>query len=288
MAGQRILVTGAAGNLGQDLLAFLVPYGQFEVIGTTSRELNLLEPTSVIQAHLDAIQPDIIINPAAFTAVDGAEGEFEKALQVNAKGPEALAQWAQKNNAYLVHISTDYVFDGAKGSAYTTQDTPHPLNRYGISKLEGEKAVLSAHPQGAAVVRTSWLFGSGNKNFVPFVLNAAQVQSPIRVADDQWGTPTWTGNLCQMLFQLIQERPSGMFHGCCQGSVSRFEQAQFLCQALGVSADFMTPASTASFNFPAKRPQNTAMVPSFTSAMSWQDATEAFLREKGLLGHYVC
>jgi dTDP-4-dehydrorhamnose reductase len=257
---------------------------QFEVTGTHTSTLNLTWPTEKIEDVLESIFPDVIINTAALTTVDACESRFEEALQTNAYGPKALAEWCLKQNKYLIHISTDYVFDGTKGSPYEATDTPHPINHYGESKWAGETAVLGTLPQ-AAVVRTSWLFGPGGKNFVPFVIEKALSQTPVNIANDQWGTPTWTGNLCKMLLHTLEEQPCGILHGACQGVVSRYEQAKHLCQLLSVPDTFITPVPTAFFNFAAKRPVNTAMQPSFSSALPWQEATEQFIESQGLKRH---
>lgn len=277
MADSRVLITGAAGNLGQDLLAFLQRSSQYTLIGTTRDQLNLTSPEAELMATLDAIRPDIIINPAAFTAVDAAESDFETAMQVNCHGPQVLAQWAEQNGAYLVHISTDYVFDGTKGKPYTPADLTNPVSRYGESKEAGEMAVLSAHPTGSAVLRTSWLFGSGQKNFVPFVVNAAKNQTPVNIANDQWGTPTWTVNLAQMIFETLLERPSGLLHATGYGRTSRYEQALMLCHLLKLPTEFMTSVPTSAFNFPARRPTDSSMQSSYSSAMHWEEATSHYL-----------
>lgn len=287
MAQQRILVTGAAGNLGQDLLARLSLFQYFDPVGTTSEQLNLTWEKQRIIDVLDLLQPDVIINTAAFTGVDAAESDVDTAMEVNQEGPAALAEWTKQKERYLVHISTDYVFDGGKGSAYNSDDPTNPINRYGASKLAGEVAVQSMAPERSAIVRTSWLYGPGAKNFVPFVIQSAQHQTPIRVAMDQWGTPTWTGNLCKMLLEVLEQRPTGILHGCCKGVVTRYEQAEYICASLGLSANFMTPVSTESFHFPARRPVNTAMNTSFTCALDWQEATQRFLLTQGLLKHHV-
>jgi dTDP-4-dehydrorhamnose reductase len=287
MAHERILVTGAQGTLGSDLLARLSLFHEREAVGTARSELDLSWEPSRIHTVLTEINPTVIINTAAFTAVDAAEERETEAFQVNEAGPRALAEWTTQNGRYLIHISTDYVFDGTKGSAYTPVDSPNPINRYGASKLAGEKAVMSSCPNAAVVIRTSWLFGPGGKNFVPFVLRAAQSQTPINVANDQWGTPTWTGNLCKMLLEVLESRPTDILHGTATGSANRYEQARYLCECLGVDSDFITPVATTFFNFPAQRPQNTSMVSSFSTALDWQTATDKFMQTQGHLKSHV-
>ncbi len=288
MAHQKVLVTGADGNLGQDLMARLALFSdRYETVGTTYHVLDFSWETSKVNAVLDDIHPDVIVNTAAYTQVDAAESQPELTTQVNAGGPKLLAQWLQKNGGYMVHISTDYVFDGQKGSPYTPQDTPNPINHYGVSKLGGEKAVLETLPAAGIVLRTSWLFGAAAQNFVPFLIRSAQSQTPIRVVYDQVGTPTWTGNLCKMILKVLEDRPVGILHGCSSGYTSRYDQAQYVCQCLGVASKFITPVTTESFKFTAQRPMNTAMISSFEDAPSWQEATVKFLETQGLFKSYV-
>lgn len=287
MAHPRILVTGAYGNLGKDLTDQLRLIPQYDVIGTGSDDLNLAWTGDAIRTVLDTLHPQIIINTAAFTDVDGAEDNRAAAFQINAKGPQVLAEWAAEHGAYLIHISTDYVFDGCKGIAYTPSDSPHPINAYGESKYAGEQAILTCLPSNAAIIRTSWLFGSGQKNFVPFLLRSAQSQTPIRVVEDQWGTPTWTGNLNTMILDALKNRMTGVFHGCSHGIVTRYEQALFIYDCLGVSTDLLTAVSADTFPFKAKRPVNTAMIPSFDSALEWKEATCHFLETQPVIKSHV-
>lgn len=287
MARQRILVTGATGNLGQDLLDHLRLLDGYDIVGTGSGELNLAWSKEAIRKVLDELKPDVIVNSAAFTQVDAAETRYDLALKVNQGGPEAFAEWSFTHHGYLIHISTDYVFDGTKGTLYNPTDLPNPINRYGLSKRLGEEAVLNILPSNGLVLRTSWLFGRGARNFVPFLIQAAKSQSPVQITMDQWGTPTWTVNLCRMIAEAIRDRPAGILHGCSTGLTSRLEQARFLCECLGVSSAFITPATTESFRFPAKRPLNTAMNSSFRCATDWQSATQQYIQSQGLLKNHV-
>lgn len=288
MAKQRLLITGASGNLGQDLIARLALFDHYEVVGTTRQDLDLTWLAKHVVQKLDDIKPDVIINTAAFTQVDAAEADATSATRVNAEAPNTLAEWAKRHEAYLVQISTDYVFDGTKGSPYLPADPPHPINHYGQSKYEGEQAVLAAYPEGALVLRTSWLFGPSAKNFIPFLVQAAQQQKPVRVVTDQWGTPTWSGNLCKMLLEILDTRPTGILHGCATGITTRLDQAYYICNLLGAATDFIEPTTTDQFGFLAKRPHNTALQTSFPeSALSWEKGIERFLQTQGLLKSHV-
>jgi dTDP-4-dehydrorhamnose reductase len=287
MAKEVILITGANGSLGQDLVSRMDLYESYDARFTTRETLDLNWPAQKINETLDAVKPSVIVNTAAFTAVDVCESNFDQAIAVNAEGPQKLAQWAHKNKAYLIQISTDYVFDGQKGSAYEVTDLPNPISIYGLSKLSGEKAVMAESADNSCIIRTSWLFGPGSKNFVQFVINAAKEGEPVNIAHDQIGTPTWTGNLCKIIFFVIDEKPKGLFHGCSQGAVSRCDQAKFIAEAMAVSPKFITPVPTQFFQFPAKRPPNTSMVPSFPNAITWQEATEKFLQTQGLIASHA-
>lgn len=280
-------MTGKTGTLGQDLLARLQLFPQYEILATDRTTLDLTETSEAIEAVLNQLQPDVIINTAAFSQVDDAEAHYETALKVNRDGPKALAKWTHQHQKYMIHISTDYVFDGQKGAPYEPEDLAHPINRYGQSKYEGETAVLNTLEENGLVVRTSWLFGTQAKNFVPFLIQAALSQSPVRVVTDQWGVPTWTGNLCKMLIEALETRPSGILHGCSTGRTTRYEQAQFICQCLDRPTDFITPVTTDSFQFVAKRPVDTTMKSSFASALTWQEATEKFLYTEGRIKSHV-
>lgn len=283
MAEQRILVTGSNGTLGQDCLARFSLFPDWTVIGTNSLELNLAWDEYTIFEALNEIRPDIIVNTAAYTQVDKAESDFETACLVNANGPKHLAKWAQRHHAYLLHISTDYVFDGEKGGLYVPDDFTNPINRYGESKRMGEDAVLEIHPSASGIIRTSWLFGAGAKNFVPFVIRSLQSNTIANIVDDQWGTPTWTGNLCKMLIEAIQSRVTGIYHGCSTGQCNRYEQALFIAEQLQADKKLVIPQPSAFFDFPARRPHNTAMQSSFASALPWQGSTLKFLETQGYL-----
>jgi dTDP-4-dehydrorhamnose reductase len=272
MAQAKVLITGANGTLGQDLISRLSLFDALSVMPADRSVLDLSQPVDTLCRLLDQHQPQVIINAGAFTGVDLAESERDEAMKVNARAPEALAKWCQHNDGYLLHISTDYVFDGQKGEAYTPADTPKPINAYGYSKLVGEEAVLSEAPDQSAVLRTSWLFGKNGKNFVPFVIRQLQAQAPLRIVKDQWGTPTWSGNLCKMLQRLIETRQTGLFHGTGLGGCTRLEQAQEIAAMLGLSPDPIEAITTDSLGLPAKRPPNTTMVSSFDVALDWPTA----------------
>ena len=189
---KRILVTGVNGQLGAELLRVLAPIANIQVLGTTRAKLDLAEPDSLRSAIAD-LDPHIVLSCAAYTAVDKAETEAELARQINAIAPGSIARETAKRGAKLIHISTDYVFDGQKGSPYLESDATDAIGVYGQTKLDGERAVTQADPN-AAIVRTAWVYGvGGTGNFVKTMLRVGATREELRVVADQVGSPSWTG-----------------------------------------------------------------------------------------------
>jgi dTDP-4-dehydrorhamnose reductase len=247
----RILVTGAGGQLGRELMEVLAAH---ELHGRDHRALDITNREAVVQT-VEQVRPSWVINAAAYNDVDGAEAATEVAFAVNASGPGYLAEAAARVGAEMVHISTDYVFDGRKGSPYNELDRADPLGVYGRSKYQGELQVQSAHPS-ACVLRTAWLYGEYGNNFVKAILKAADRGGPLKVVADQVGSPTWTRHLAQAIGQLIQTPARGLFHVANGGSCSRFEFARAIVrdrvEVLPISADEAARA--------APRPANSALV----------------------------
>lgn len=297
MARQRILLTGSWGNLGQALLKQLTGLETDELLTPSREELDLVWSQEQLTAALDELKPDVIINPAAYTNVDKAESEPELAYQINGQAPGVMAAWAKQHQAYLLHFSTDYVFDGSKETPYTPEDVPNPLGLYAKSKLEGEKNILDQASEESLILRVSWLFGRKPAGFVHFLLNAAKenteqkTASPegedcffaphaqIKAVCDQVGTPTWTNSVAELLPRLLNERPTGLCHACNHGEISRYQQAVFLYEQLGIPIDRIEKAVSADFFQTAKRPQYTAMLSSFDEMPTWEKATVQFLKE---------
>jgi dTDP-4-dehydrorhamnose reductase len=219
-----------------------------------------------------------MINAAAFNDVDGAEALPEAAFAVNGAGPGHLAEAAAVVGASIVHISTDYVFDGTKGTAYTEDDAPNPLSMYARSKYEGERRVLESGAS-ACVLRTAWLYGRHGKNFVEAILAAAARGGPLKVVADQVGSPTATADLARAIAQLLQTPARGLFHVANAGACSRFEFAQAIVQG---SVEVL-PITTAAAARPAPRPANSSLTSvrwqesGFTPLSSWRSALENFL-----------
>ena len=247
----KTLVTGANGMLGQDLCPILEDEG-YEVIETDIETLDITDELAVRRIIAEE-NPDIVIHCAAYTDVDGAEKDFEKALLINEKGTENLAKACGSKDIPIVYISTDYVFDGEKESPYTPEDKPNPINNYGISKLRGEEAVMSHCPK-FYIVRTSWLYGHHGKNFVETMLSLKEKEE-INVVDDQVGSPTWTVDLVEGIIDLLEEEaPSDIYHVSGCGSTSWHGFAKEIFSQTGEKVN-LKACKTQDFARPAKRPK---------------------------------
>ncbi|MEN8161044.1 MAG: dTDP-4-dehydrorhamnose reductase [Myxococcota bacterium] len=249
----KILLTGAGGQLGR---AVCDAFTSHEVVGRDHAALDVADAVAV-EAALDATRPDLLLNASAYTAVDRAEDEPEAAFRVNAEGPGVLAVATARRGLPLLHVSTDYVFDGEKGAAYVESDPTRPLGVYGVSKLAGEEAVRAANPRHF-VVRTAWLYGPVGRNFARTLAAAAEREPRLRVVDDQWGSPTYAPHLARALAALVGTQAHGLHHLANAGVASRFEFAKALLDALG-SATPIEPIPTSAWPTPARRPRNTAL-----------------------------
>ena len=270
----RILVAGAGGQLGRELIDILSPY---DVHGRDHHALDITDRQAVNET-VEQVRPEWVINAAAYNDVDGAEKATDLAFAVNAAGPGYLAAAAARAGAEMAHISTDYVFDGRKGVPYTELDRADPLSVYGRSKYEGELQVLSAHPS-ACVLRTAWLYGQYGNNFVKAILKAADRGDPLKVVADQVGSPTWTRHLAQAIAELIRTPARGLFHVANGGSCSRFEFARAIVRGRVE----VQPIGAADAARPAPRPANSALVSARWEAAglrplpAWETALEDFL-----------
>lgn len=228
VAAMRVLLTGAYGQLGRCLLERF-PVG-WVILACGSAELDITDRTAVDRI-VKKFRPDVVMNAAAYTNVDKAEIDRIRAIKVNALGPENLALAARAVNARLIHISTDYVFDGTKKTPYSESDQPCPINFYGLSKWEGEKRVLAVLPS-AIIIRSSWLFSEYGNNFVFKVMQLSEKLSVINVVKDQYGCPTYAGDLAQAMIKLTHsDKIHGLYHYCGNEVVSRSEFAQAILVA---------------------------------------------------------
>lgn len=247
----RILITGAAGMLGRDVQGACQAAGH-EALALVRSELDITDPESVAAAVAGA-RCDAIINCAAWTNVDGAEDHRESALAANGIGAGHVAQAATAAGAWTIHVSSDYVFNGAKTEPYLESDPVDPVSVYGSSKLEGELEVARHAPDTHTIVRSSWLFGTGGRCFPKTILRVAGERDEITVVDDQVGCPTFTGHLAPALVQLAADPITGVVHVAGGGQCSWFEFAVEIVKAGGLDCE-VRPVDTSQYPTPARRP----------------------------------
>jgi dTDP-4-dehydrorhamnose reductase len=293
----RVLVTGAAGMLGSQLLLG-APAG-VQAVGTdlvpapggnptvARPGVDLASPAAVA-ALFEALAPLAgVIHGAAYTAVDKAEEEEASAQRANALVPEVVAAACAARGLALVHVSTDFVFDGRKTAPYSTDDLPCPLSAYGRTKLEGERRVRAAHP-AAAIVRTQWLYGPRGRHFPGTILALAATKPELTVVDDQIGAPTSTLELAPALWDVLAARASGLFHAACEGQASWYEFAAATLELCGRGTP-IRPCSTREFPRPARRPAYSVLDCSRLTALRgrplrpWRAALRDFLAHEQLL-----
>ncbi|MBB3457063.1 dTDP-4-dehydrorhamnose reductase [Rhizobium sp. BK313] len=264
-----LLITGTNGQVGFELQRSLVPLGK--IVAATRAEMDLSSEASIL-SFLRKHKPSVIVNPAAYTAVDRAESEKEQAMAVNATAPGVLARWAADNDAYLVHYSTDYVFDGMKPDPYVETDPVNPQSVYGESKWLGEEAVRSAGANHV-ILRTSWVFGHHGNNFLKTILRLAQERSTLNVVADQIGAPTSAALIADVTRRIIEVVSgvdaldvSGTYHLSAQGNTSWHGYAAHIVREasarhfnLALTLDALKPISTAEYPTPAKRPKNSRL-----------------------------
>jgi dTDP-4-dehydrorhamnose reductase len=245
----KYLVTGARGMLGTDLLEAL--FGR-DVTVLGRADLDVTDRDAVfaaVQGH------DVVINAAAYTAVDAAETDEETALAVNGTAAGLLAEATASVGAKLVQVSTDYVFDGDAASPYAEDATIAPVSAYGRTKAEGEKLALAANPEGTFIVRTAWLYGAHGGNFAKTMVKLAGSHDTVKVVDDQLGQPTWTADLAAQIVALLDsDAPAGVYHGTNSGSTSWFEFARAVFDEAGLDPARVLPTDSSTFVRPAPRP----------------------------------
>jgi dTDP-4-dehydrorhamnose reductase len=252
----RVFVAGGSGQLGREL-RHCKP-DDVELLALGSRELDLRE-AGAVAARVSGFRPQVVINAAAYTAVDRAENERETALAVNGQGAANLARAARAAGAYCLQVSTDFVFDGAQSRPYLPADRTNPLGVYGASKLAGEQLALAAYPEGVAVVRTAWLYSAFGNNFVVTMLRLMKEKDSLGVVTDQVGTPTWGRGLAEALWQMCVLQPKGILHWTDAGVASWYDFAVAI-QEEAVELGLLEreipihPISTADYPTPARRP----------------------------------
>lgn len=273
----RVLVTGSRGQVGVEVQREL--HGRAEVFAHGADTLDITDSASIAAAARD-VRPDVIVNCAAYTAVDRAESDVEAARAVNAVAPGLLAAEARRRDALMVHFSTDYVFDGAKPSPYREEDAPNPISVYGATKLEGERAVAAA---GCAhlTLRTSWVFGPHGQNFLLTMMRLGRARSELRIVDDQRGAPTSSRALARLVREILDRggdtdqlsrpeidavaRSSGTYHAAAAGSTTWYGFAQAIFDELSrqrridFAAPLLVPIPSSEYPTPARRPMNSLL-----------------------------
>ncbi len=255
---KRILVTGANGQLGQCLQKISSQFEEFEFIFTDSETLDITNKEEVNDFFWQNA-PDFCINAAAYTAVDLAETDIEKAFLVNADGTENLAEACAENNAQFIHVSTDYVFDGENNLAYTEEDFTNPLGVYGASKLAGDELALEVNPC-SVILRTSWVYSEFGKNFVKTMLNLFATKEELSIVADQFGQPTNANDLAEAIMKIIKSEKitPGIFNFSNLGRISWFDFAEKIAE-LSDAKIKLNAIETSQYPTPAKRPKNSVL-----------------------------
>jgi dTDP-4-dehydrorhamnose reductase len=250
---KRILVIGAKGMLGRDLMSILhSTFSKDEVIGWDIEEMDIRKEDESI-AKIQKLRPEIVIHIAAYTDVDGCERDQEKAFAVNAEGTKHVVLAASECHSKIVYLSTDYVFDGEKEEPYLESDPPHPLNVYGHSKLKGERYVQEG-VKDSLIIRTQWLYGPFGRNFVDSILRQATEKSALSIVNDQVGSPTYTLDLARAISELIQFEAQGIFHVTNSDCCTWYAFGQAILKLSGVNRVKVLPISSRELGRPAARP----------------------------------
>jgi dTDP-4-dehydrorhamnose reductase len=277
----KILVTGAGGLLGRSLGQLSGPGRPIVALGRDG--LDIADPDSVARA-LDQHRPAALINPAAMTDVDGCERDPAAARRANADGPRVLARACAASGVRLVHVSTDFVFDGRKREPYTVEDAPNPLSVYGSSKLAGEEAVREEAPD-ALVVRTAWVYGKGGKNFASRLFEYAAKTKTLRGITDMRSAPTYAPELARRLLELADRGVPGTYHVTGAGEASWFEVARAALDLAGLGDVELLPTTVAELGLPAPRPSYSVMRCLLSERLGipplrpWRESLAVFVRE---------
>ena len=277
----RVLVTGAGGQVGSDLVTALSGH---EVIAWARADLDVGDDGACMRTIL-AARPEVVIHAAAYTDVDGCELHPDRAWRDNVLGSRNVARAAREAGAFLIAISSDYVFDGAASEPYDEDVPVAPLGAYGRSKADGEGEALEANPDATAIVRSSWIYGRVGKNFVKTMLGLAAEREVVEVVDDQTGSPTWSADLARALVWLASARRAGTYHVTNAGSTTWFGFAREIFAAVGYDPERVRPTTTAALGRPAPRPAYSVLgarrwrLAGLPPLPPWRDALRAALPE---------
>ncbi|UCE99065.1 MAG: dTDP-4-dehydrorhamnose reductase [Planctomycetota bacterium] len=279
MAEDKLAILGGKGMLGTDLARQCTKQDiAFEVF-----DLPDFDITNDQQLSNVVTNNSIVINCAAYTNVDKAESEAELAYKVNADAVGRLGTLARQADIWLLHISTDFVFDGKSDRPYVETDTPNPINSYGAGKLAGEQLLVESRCRHC-IMRVEWTYGRAGNNFVTKLIQHAKTNKTLKVVDDQIGSPTATTEVAKVICKLVKNKPEGLFHFASQGYVSRFDMAKFIFDNLKWKVD-LSPCKTSDFPTPAQRPLNSCFDCSKIKVLldepinTWQGPLENFLRK---------
>jgi len=274
----KVLITGGKGQLAK-AFSEIFSLKNWDFVSLSKKDLDISDYVNVREI-VSEYKPDIIINCAAYNNVDGAEDEWRKAILVNGFGVRNLAEVANKYNSLLVHFSTDYVFDGLKGKPYTIADIPNPINLYGKSKYLGEKYAFMA--KKFFLIRVSWVFGDGEKNFPYKLIQWARENQKLRIVSDQISSPSYTQDIAEIVYELLKTEAYGLYHLSNKGFCSRFEWAEFILNEIGWRGK-LTPVSIDEFKLKAYRPKFSALETYPIEEIlekrvpDWKNATKRFL-----------
>jgi dTDP-4-dehydrorhamnose reductase len=276
----RVAITGATGQLGRQLVRAFTSAGH-EALPLSRAELDLDGPPDA--GDLRAWRPDIVVNSAAWTDVDGCARDPGRAMRINGEGAGRVAEMAASSDARVVHISTNEVFDGTRPQPYSEADEPNPVNAYGRSKLAGERAVAAANPRHV-IIRTAWLFGPGGTNFVTKIIaagrRAAAAGEPLRLVEDEIGNPTWTPDLADVVVGLATDgSQQGIVHAAGNPAVSRLGWARVALEAAGIAPEIQ-PVELASFERASTPPMRAVLAPSVgMPEMDWRPVTRTYVAD---------
>ncbi len=277
----RVLIFGAGGQLGRDLLR--VFKADYTVIGLTHAQANIVEGEAVKLAVRDA-RPDLVLNAAAYTDVEKAEDDERGAFHTNANGAQRIAEASAALEVPVVYFSTDFVFDGTKRDAYTPEDKTSPKSVYAKSKLRGEENTLWSNPQ-SFVIRTAWLYGPGGNNFVEKIAKAAASRPSLRVVSDEIGSPTYTRDLAAATRALVKTKAYGIYHAVNAGVCSRYEFAQAIVKEAGLETP-IEPCSASEYPMKAARPAYSVLSNEKLETASgivmpeWRDALARYMKQR--------
>ena len=260
----KILITGSRGQLGSDLVKYFEK--DFKVLGVDIKDMDITAP-AIVNETFDKFQPDIVLHTAAYTDVDGAEANKELSMKINAEGTANIARGCKEYGARMVYFSTDYVFDGRKQDPYVESDPPSPVNRYGRSKLEGEKKVAEILDD-YIIMRLAWMFGACGKNFVRAIIRqgwqqirtkqAGQIVTPVKVVNDQRGNPTWTMEIARQIRVVIENNLKGIIHATAEGETTWHDFAKEIFDYLKMPV-YVSPCSSKEYGSVAARPVNSSL-----------------------------